>query len=106
MAARAIVAERQSVALSKIRVSAAALSKSLGVDASALAEFVKGDPAYQEMVRTEQLAELLDAVRKCVEPKPETAQPNRVADTPVSGAEAPKPVAKAPAEVSRVKKPR
>lgn len=66
MAARAIVAERQALALIKIREQAAALSESLGVDASALTETVKGDAAYQEMVRSEQLAELLGAVREKV----------------------------------------
>jgi hypothetical protein len=67
MAAKAIVAERQSVAIDRIREQVAAISKLLGIEPVDLEEHVKGDADYQEMVRTEQLAELLSAVRAKVE---------------------------------------
>lgn len=81
MAARAIVAERKSIAIDRIRKDAAALSEALGVDASALTEDVKGDAAFQEMTRTEQLADLLAAVReKVATPKQRSADATPVAD--------------------------
>lgn len=67
MAARAIVGERRSKAILAIKEHTAAITSALGMDAITLDEHVAGgDEPYKEMVRTEQLAELLKAVREKV----------------------------------------
>jgi hypothetical protein len=102
MAAKSIVAERQSIALGKVREHAAALGESLGVDTSALGEYVKGDAAYQEMVRTEQLADLLAALRDKVAPQVETVQePEETGSVPQDEPQEPAPAKKVKAKPAK-----
>jgi hypothetical protein len=91
MAARARVEERRQVAVKRIQEHAAALSGPLGIDATSfLSPFVKGDPAYQEMTRTEELERLLGAVRAKVAPVKAAPEPPKEApQTPASAPPAP-----------------
>jgi hypothetical protein len=83
MAARARVEERRQVAVKRIQEHAAALSGPLGIDATSfLSPFVKGDPAYQEMTRTEELERLLGAVRAKVAPQSVKAEPQPPKEPP------------------------
>lgn len=86
MAARAIVGERRSKAILAIKEHTAAITSALGLDALPLDEHVAGgDEPYKEMVRTEQLAELLGAVREKVAAPPVAESPVTVPREAVSG---------------------
>lgn len=64
MAAKAIVGERKSIAIGKIQEHVAAISAVLGIEPGPFGEHVPGgDEPYKEMVRTEQMADLLGAIR-------------------------------------------